>query len=576
MFKQKIILLIAKQTGLIEDDIEKVLEIPPSFELGDYAFPCFILSKKLKKSSNEIAQELAKKLREDTSEQFREANENKYRARLRIKKPLGVLDKEIEKIEADGPYLNFFINKQKLAEHIININSSFGKQKQTQKIILEHTSVNPNASPHVGRTRNSIIGDSIYRILSFLGNKVERHYYVNDIGKQIAMLALVFKEGDNFNSLLERYIQITNKIEKNPELEKKVFDLLRKFEHKDRQTIKLFNKIADTAVSGQKKIFSSIGIEFDYFDYESRYIEHGKKILNDLEKTGKLFKDKENRFVLDLKDTPLIRKLKSPVMVLTRSDGTGLYVLRDLAYTIEKCKKGKNIIVLGEDQKVYFEQLREALKLLNKPYPEVIHYSFVLLKGIGKMSTRRGEVVLLEEFLEHARKKAKEEIKKRKTKGDHNKLAIAAVKYAMLRNENNRNIIFDLEQSLNFKGNTGPYLQYSYARASSIIRKFRSNKNKTKIDYKIKISESLTNPEISLLSKISKFPETIELASKFMDPSIIANYSYELAKVFNEFYHSCKVLGDKNEAFRLKLIDSFKITLKNSLYLLGIEVIEEM
>ena len=580
MFKPKIILLIAKQTGLKENEVEKVLEIPPSFDLGDYAFPCFILSKKLKKNPNQIAEELKNKIK---------------------------TDKEIEKIEVKGPYLNFFINKQKLAEHVINVNSSFGKQKQNQKIILEHTSVNPNASPHLGRARNSIIGDSIYRVLSFLGNRVERHYYVNDVGKQIAMLALVFKERDKFDDLLKKYVQITKKIEKNPELDKKVFSLLRKFEHKDGETIKLFNKIVDTAVTGQKKIFSSIGIEFDYFDYESKYIEHGKKILKELEKTGKLFKDRENRFVLDLKNTPLIRKLKSPVMVLTRSDGTGLYVLRDLAYTIEKCNKGKNIIILGEDQKVYFEQLREALKLLNKSYPEVVHYSFVLLKGIGKMSTRRGEVVLLEEFLEYARKKAEEEIKRRKTTGNPLKVAIAAVKYAMLRNENNRNIIFDLEQSLNFEGNTGPYLQYSYARASSIVRKASKNimfdvnqpinskgntnpyakvtlttgkskilSKKIKLESKTKIPESLTNHEISLLLKISKFPEIVELASKFMNPSIIANYSYELAKTFNEFYHSCKVIGDKNEAFRLKLIDSFKITLKNSLYLLGIEVMEEM
>ena len=550
MFKQQIITAIAKQTLFREDEIEMVLETPPNLELGNYAFPCFILSKKLKKAPDEIAKELAKKLEKSI--------------------------KEIEKIEASGPYLNFFVNKKKLAEHFINITDNYGRQKQNEKIILEHTSVNPNASPHIGRTRNSIIGDSIYRILTFLGNKVERHYYVNDVGKQIAMLALVFNERDNFNSLLEKYVQITKKIEKNPELEKKVFDLLRKFEHKDKETIKLFNKIVDTAVNGQKKIFSSIGIEFDYFDYESKYIEHGKQILNDLEKTGKLFKDRENRFVLDLKNTPLTKKLKSPVMVLTRSDGTGLYVLRDIAYTIEKCKKWRNILVLGEDQKVYFEQLKETLKLLNKPYPEVVHYSFVLLKGIGKMSTRRGEVVLLEEFLEHARKKAEEEIKKRSTKGDAMKVAIAAVKYSMLRNENNRNIIFDLQQSLNFEGNTGPYLQYSYARASSIIKKSKLNKNKIKLDSKIKIPESLTNQEILLLSKISKFPETVELANKFMNPSIIANYSYELAKTFNEFYHSCKVIGDKNEAFRLKLLDAFRKTLNNSLYLLGIEVMEEM
>jgi len=545
MFKQKIIKVLVKHTKLKPSELTNLIEIPPSPEMGDYSFPCFILSKKQKnKNPVEISEELAKAIKPNTI---------------------------IEKIEAKGPYLNFFINKQKFAQEIININKGFATQKQNQKILLEHTSINPNASPHVGRTRNAIIGDSIYRILTFLGNKVERHFYVNDVSKQIAMLALVFKPTDKFEDLLDKYVKITKEMEKNPNLEKKVFELLHKFEHKDKKTTTLFKKIVETAITGQKKVFSSIGIEFDYWDYESKYIQHGKQILKDLEKTGKLFKDDEGRMVLDLKNTSLVNKLRTPVFVLTRSDLTGLYPLRDLAYTIEKGKKGRNILILGEDQKVYFEQLCEALKLLKKPCPEVVHYSFVLLKGVGKMQSRRGEVVLLTEFLNQAGKKAEEGIKKRKTKGDPKKIAIAAVKYSMLRNENNKNITFDLNQSLAFEGNTGPYLQYSYARASSIIRKAKKSKK-----VQTKTIPEFTKSEFALIKQISKFPETVNNAAKFMNPSIIANYSYELAKTFNEFYHACKVIGDKNQEFRLKLIDSFRITLKNSLYLLGIDVMEEM
>ncbi len=548
MFKQNIINILENQTRLKKQEIENLIEIPPTSDLGDYAFPCFILSKKLKKSPIQIAQELAEKI-----------------TRTKLKT-------DIETIRATGPYLNFFINKQKLAEQIIKINQDYGRQKQDEKILLEHTSINPNASPHLGRTRNSIIGDSIFRILSFLGNKVERHYYVNDVSKQIAMLALVFKSTDKFEDFLKKYIEITKKIEKQPGLEKQVFDLLHKFEHKDKKTTELFRKIVDTAVNGQKKLFAEIGIEFDYFDYESVYIEHSKKILEQLEKTGKLFKDENNRLVLDQKLTHLINKMKTPVLVLTRADGTGLYPLRDLAYTIEKCKKGRNILVLGEDQKLYFEQLKEALKLLNKPYPEVVHYSFVLLKGIGKMSTRRGEIVLLSEFLHNAHKKAEQEIKKRKTKGDAKKVAIAAVKYAMLRNENNKNMTFDLNDSLKFEGETGPYLQYSYARASSIIRKAGKSKKEDKIP-------TLSKSEIELIKIIDKFPNIVEKAGKDMNPSIIANYSYHLAKSFNEFYHACPVIKADNkeqQVFRLKLIQAFRITLKNSLYLLGIETMNEM
>ena len=542
MFKQEIIKLLSKEVRLKPEEIQNLIEIPPNQNFGDYSFPCFTLSKKLKKAPNIIAENLCKKL-----------------------KPI----KNIEKIESKGPYINFFINKKELARHIININNSFGKQKQGEKILLEHTSVNPNASPHIGNTRNSIIGDSIYRILSFLGNRVERHYYINDVSKQVAMLALVFKSEDKLSDLLKKYIEISKKIQKNPKLEQKLFELLHKFEHKDKKTLVLFKKITDTAVKGQKQIFSSIGIEFDYFDYESRYIEAGKQVLKELQATNKLFKDEQGRRVLDQKLTPLVTMMKTPVLVLTRSDGTGLYPLRDLAYTIEKCKKGRNIIVLGEGQKLYFEQLKQALVLLKKPYPEVVHYSFVLLKGIGKMSTRKGELVLLEEFLNQAKQKAEQGIKKRKTSGDAKKIAVAAVKYAMLRNENNKNIIFNLDESLRFEGDTGPYLLYSYARASSIIKKAKNKKGKPKIN-------QLTPYEIALIKKISKFPEIVEKTGQLMNPSLIANYSHELAQIFNEFYHNCKVIDDKNQSFRLKLVDSFRTCLKNSLYLLGIEVMEEM
>lgn len=559
MFKQQIISLLAKQTSLKKKEIESVIETPPTPELGDYSFPCFTLVNREKKDEfweNVPKDFFIKKSPVDVALHLKQKIEKK-------------LPKEIERVEQKGPYLNFFINKNLLVREILKIKENYGKQNQKEKILLEHTSVNPNASPHVGRTRNSIIGDSIYRILTFLGNKVERHYYINDVSKQIAMLALVFKPNDKFEDLLKKYVRVNEMIGQKPELEKQVFQLLHRFEHGDKKTVALFKKIVETAVKGQKQLYSKIGIEFDYFDYESKYIDESKHILEELEATGKTSKDEHDRLVLDLKNTPLVNKMKSPVLVLTRNDGTGLYVTRDLAYTIDKSKKGRNIIILGEDQKLYFEQLKETLKLLKKPCPEVVHYSFVLLKGIGKMATRKGEVVLLSEFLDAAKQKAETEIKKRKTKGDSLKVAIAAVKYSMLRNENNKNIVFDLGESLNFEGNTGPYLQYSYARASSILRKA---KNKSPREIPKEINES----EFALIKQIEKFPEIVQRAGEQLNPPLVANYSYELAKTFNEFYHSCKVIGDSNERFRLKLVDAFRITLKNSLYLLGIEVMGEM
>ncbi len=544
--KQKVVSAIAEHLQLSKKEIEKLIEIPPSEELGDYAFPTFSSAKLLKKAPNQIAQSLVEKIK------------SKY----------------FEKVEAKGPYINFFVDKKHFASEILKqaLKKNFGSTNKKGKIALEHTSLNPNASPHVGRARNSIIGDSIKRILEFQGYEVETYYYVNDVSKQVAMLALEFKGSESFSDLLNLYIKINKKISSSPELEKKVFEMLKKFESQDKQTLSLFKKIVSIALKGQTKILKEFGIEFDKFDYESSHIKSSPLLLKRFEKTGKLFKDENGRFILDESGFGLEEKMRSPMLVLARSNGTGLYVLRDLAYTIDKLKRCKQtFIVLGEDQKLYFEQLKIALNLLGESAPTPIHYSYVLIQDedkIGKMSTRKGDVVLLEDFMSEARKKAEREIKKRKTSGDAKKIGYGAVKYTMLKNNSNKNIIFNWEQALNFEGNSGPYVQYAYARASSILAKASSSKSKA--------LPAPNKNEISLLKKISDFPLVVEKAEAQLDPSIIAHYSFELAQKFNEFYHSSQVIGSKEEYFRLKITKAFSQTLKNSLNLLGIEAIEKM
>jgi arginyl-tRNA synthetase len=538
---------------LSEQEIENFIEVPPSIEMGDFAFPCFFLIPKFKLSPEEIAL----KLRQNIGNQ-----------------------KEFEDIQTSGPYINFFINKKTMALNLINKvlkqkdkYGSFDIGKNT-KVLIEHTSINPNASPHVGRARNAIIGDSIVRIFKFLNFNTEVHYLVNNVSKQIAMLVLAKAENLKFKTMLKKYVEISNKVKKSKKLEKKVFDLLYKFEQGDKEVTKKFNKVTSICLKGQIKILSDLNIKYDFFDYESTYINKSKLILEDLQKTGKLFKDENDRLVLDLKGTSVENKMKSPVLVLTRNDGTGLYPLRDIAYTIDKMKKAeKNLIVLGEDQKLYFEQLKETLKLLAFRAPEVIHYSFILLKEknkLKKMSTRKGEVVLLEDFLKQAINNAKKEIKKRCTKGDSKKVGIGAVKYAILKNNPNRIINFNLKEALNFEGDTGPYIQYSYARASSILRKINKKSKKFAINDLHKI-------EIELIKKLSQFKEVFLKAYETLNPSLIAHYSYELAQIFNEFYHSCPVIQEKEtQDFRIKLIQVFRQVLKNSLSLLGIETLEEM
>jgi len=551
--KNLIVNILKKEVNLPENEIYNLIEIPPSPEMGDYSFPCFFLSKILRKSPNIIAIELKGKIERS-------------------------LPKEIESVNVENAYLNFFIDKKIFAENVIRSillkKENFGRldMGKGQKVIIEHTSINPNATPHVGRARNAILGDSIVKIFKFVNFKPEVHYYVNDVSKQIAMLVLAKAENVKFESLLKKYIEISKKVEKSKKLEQQVFDLLLKFESKDKKTMQKFRKVTDTAVKGQAKILSQLNINYDYFDYESNFIESSKKILAELEKTKKLFKDEEGRLVLDLKGTSVENKMKSPVLVLTRSDGTGLYQLRDIAYSIYKSQRAKkSLIVLGEDQKLYSEQISEALKLLCIEPPEVLHYSFILLNENGKskkMATRKGEVVLLEDFIKEAVEKAKREIAKRKTKGKPDVIGIGAVKYSILKNNSNKSILFDIDEALNFEGDSGPYIQYSYARASSILRKAK----------KIRKSEAkkIEPKEIELVKKLSEFPEIVLKSYLNLNPSYIANYSYQLSQIFNEFYHECPVINSDSENFRISLVEAFRYTLKNSLGLLGIEVLDRM
>ena len=543
--------LAKKKISLKPQEILERIEIPPSSELGDFAFPCFFLASKLKQNPAEIALEI----REEISER----------------------SKDFQDIQTNGPYINFFVNRSNLAESIIHEilekKDKFGSKEigKSKKMLVEHTSINPNASPHVGRARNAIIGDSLVRILKFQGFDVDVHYYVNDVSKQIAMLVLAGAEKLKFESMLKKYVKISAEIKKSKKKEQQVFDLLEKFESGDKETTKKFNKVTSTCVKGQEKILGRLGIKYDHFDYESAYLNKSKEVLAGLEKSGKLFQDEEGRIVLDLKNTSIEGKMRTPLLVLTRSNATGLYPLRDIAYTLDKMKKAdSNLIVLGEDQKLYFNQVQEALKLLNSESPKVVHYSYILLsegKKKKKMSTRKGDVVLLEDFLDDAIKKAE---KKSKKKSYAKTIGIAAVRYVILKNSADKIINFNLDDALNFEGDTGPYLLYSYARASSILKKIKQNK-KIQLKY-----DELEPQEIELIKKFSEFSEVVLKAYNNSDPSHIANYSYKLAQAFSDFYQNCPVMKSKNEKFRILLVKSFRQVLKNSLSLLGIDVLEEM
>jgi len=538
---------------------EIALTVPPGPEFGDFSIPCFPFAAVLRKSPAAIAADLKDKI--------------------------GDLD-FVDRIETVGGYLNFFLDRETVIRDTLNEirskGSSYGSsgRGRGKKALVEHTSINPNASPHVGRARNALIGDSIVRLLRFEGYDVCVHYFVNDVGKQIAMLVLGAegREDVTFDDLLGIYVDINNRIKDDPDLEDRVFRLLNKLENGDSETIERFKRIVDICIKGQTRILGELGIKYDVFKHESDYVAGGitNEILRRLEATGRLERDSEGRLVLNLEGYNL--PSRSPYVVLTRADGTSLYPLRDIAYSIDKVstQSDVNIVVLGEDQKLYHQQVSAALDLLGYKAPVSVHYSFVLLPD-GKMSTRQGNVVLLEDFMREAVAKAAEEMAKRH--GDVHldtarAVAYGAVKYAILKVANERNVTFDWGSALSFEGDTGPYLQYCHARINSILRRV-GGELPSAVDFSV-LGEDI---EYELVKELAEFPSAVAKAVAEFSPHVVANSVYRVAKAFSTFYNQCPVLNADNPKVRdarLLLCASVKQVLGNGMSLLGIDPVESM
>jgi arginyl-tRNA synthetase len=559
---KEIIVKILKKEGvrLRDSEIESLIEIPPSSDFGDYSFPCFILSKTEKKSPDKIAEHFVRKIK---------------------------LPKEIEKIENKGAYLNFFVNKKMLAEQVIKINANFGKTSigKNKKIVIDFSAPNIGKPMHIGHIRSTIIGDSLMRLHNFLGYNTIGINYLGDIGLHIGKLIVAYElwldksalQKDPVQELLRLYVKFCSmeksKITEGEEEEfqdndwtNKAKEKLKLLELGDKKTEKIWNDIRKSSGKGFDKVYDLLKIDFTETVGQSQFAEAGKKII-----TNALVKE----IAKTEKDGAVYVEINGMKKFILRSNKTASYITYDIGAAVERYKKykfDKMIYVTDFRQKDHFSQLFQTLKLFEYDFSDkLVHLPFGTVKfGNEIMATRKGDIILLEDVLKKTIAKAEEEIKKRKTKGDAEKVGVGAVKYIVLKTAPVGDVQFSWEQALNFEGDSGPYIQYSYARASSIIKKTKNfNKSKIKI-------ENLNPSEINLIKKIYNFPDVVQKAQKSLNPSLIAIYSFELAQSFNEFYHSSPVIGNKSEAFRLLLVNSFRTTIKNSLYLLGIEVMEEM
>jgi arginyl-tRNA synthetase len=556
-------------------DIEEIkanFQESDSLNFGDYSLPCFFLSKKNIKNPNEIALKLGKEIEKE------------------IKKDKNLREK-IEKIEIKNSYINFFINKKELAFNLINEiekkKEDYGKENlgKNNKTMVEFPSPNTNKPLHLGHLRNLAIGESISRILEFYNEKVIRVNLYNDRGVHICKSMLAYQKWKNEienNSkekikpdhfIGELYVLFSKKAKDNPELEKQAQEMLVKWEQGDKETRELWKKLNSMAITGIKETISLFRVKHDKEYFESNIYEKGKEIILEGLKNGIFKKENDNSIYVDLTNEGLGKKY------LLRNDGTSIYITQDIYLSklkFDEFKINKSIYVVGNEQEYHFKVLfsiLDKLRLLKKENLYHLSYGMVNLPE-GKMKSREGTVVDADDLINETKNLVKEELKKRYILDEKEIekrsliIALSAIKYMLLKTSIKKDMTFNPKESIAFEGDTGPYLLYSYARANSILKK-------TKKLPELKIRE-LKEEEIKLLLKMKEFKKAINESYLDLNPSLIANYAYQLSKVFNEFYHACPVINSENENFRLHLILSFKQLLKNCLYLLNIDALEEM
>ena len=545
--------------GIEKELIE--ISVPPKEGMGDYCLPCFKIKVDNLNNPNEKANYILEHLTFDNNI---------------------IIDAFVV-----GPYLNFNINKESLGkivlEKIENLSDKYGSTNEGigKSLLIEHTSINPNASPHIGRSRNSIIGDFLVHLYKFNGYEIDREYFVNDIGKQIAMLLIAVKKYSDinrvtFDEMLSLYIKINDEAKEDENIEKEVFKYLNELENGNDIVRNEFKSITDICVEGQKKIFDKMDIHWDTFTHESDFVfgHITKTILDKIAEKGRLKEDENGRLYVDL--TGYNIPTKTPLLILTREDKTSLYPLRDIAYTMYKMNKNKdvNLIVLGEDQKVYMEQISAVMDILGYGSPKLISYSFVLLNG-DKMATREGKVVLLEDFINATIDKLKNSFSERGTEltnDEYLSLASSCIKYNMLNINRGKNINFNLDDATNFTGNSAIYILYNYVRIKSILNKCDLNKKYDNIILKTKTEEQI-------IKKLYDFEDTVKETVKTNESVIITKYLNDLCGLFSKYYEETSILKEENSDLknsRLLLLDSVRIVIENGTNILGIKTVEKL
>ena len=558
--KKDLIKELSKLPELSNIDLEKLIEIPPDKTLGDFSLPCFELAKSLKKNPNQISQELSKKI-------------------IKIK--------AIKQIKSVGPYINFYINpifviKQTLSKKPNKQELNIGKSK---KVMVEFSSPNTNKPQHLGHLRNNLLGQSISNILIKTNHKIIRTSIINDRGIHIckSMLAYILwgqnkrpnKKPDHFVG--DFYVMYEKNAKQNPDLDKKLKELLIKWEQGDKKTILIWKKLNSWVYQGFKQTYSYFDITFDKVYYESNIYKKAKQtIYSQLKK--QTFEKKDGAIIADLS------KYNLPEKVLIRSDGTSLYITQDIYLALLRFKEynpQKIIYVVANEQELHFKQLFAILDLINKgKYTQKLYhlsYGYISLPQ-GRMKSRQGTVVdtdtLLKDLIELSKKELlkRNKLNKKQLEYKAKIIALSAIRVFFLKYDPLTDFVFNPESSISFDGETGPYILYTYARINSILKQQKPKKGK--INYSL-----LSTPqEIDIALHLSMLNDIIIKSSNELKPSLIIRYILELCQKINGFYQKYQVLKAPEDLkfARLALLQKTKETLKKSLDLLSIKYLEKM
>ena len=552
-----------KIEDLTLEEIVALIEVPPNKEMGDFAFPCFRLAKVFRKAQNMIAADLAESI---------EAKD------------------EISKVMPLGGYVNFFVNKSQLAENVIKDvltkkeNYGHSDLGQGKAVVIDFSSPNIAKPFHIGHIRTTVIGNALYKIYDSQGYNVVRVNHLGDYGTQFGKLIVAFKlwgskeavEANPIPELLKLYIQFHDEAEKKPEMEDEARAWFTKLENGDEEAKALWQWFRDESLKEFARVYDLLDIEFDSYAGESFYSDKMDTVIEQIKEKG-LLQESQGTNVVDLEEYNM------PPALITKNDGSTLYMTRDLAaaiyrkntYDFDKC-----IYVVGSQQALHFQQLFKVLELMGFEWSkDLIHVPFGMVAlEEGTMSTRKGRVVFLEDVLKQAIEKTKETVLSKNPNAKNvdeisKQVGVGAVVFQELSNSRVKDYTFSWERTLSFEGETGPYVQYTHARCCAVLRKANEEVT-TDINYDL-LSDG---DAAEVLKVIGSFNKSILSAMRRNEPHIVTRFVLDLAQAFNKFYHDNPILVEDEELrkARLALVAATRQTLENGLGILGMHAPERM